>query len=197
MPGSAYFLLNGTDASLFGSSISSAGNFDAASSGISEFILGSAGDGSVGATILTGFDSGVGTGILADGSNLARITFETSVFGDQAGFEVIGGVDVNGDSIDDVALLSDSALYVIYGGVTALNSNLTEADLSFSDFEQCYDYLAESPFGQQAAVFAKDVEACAPLFRGAILLLLRPLLMKRLPLSTIRSRQRERRLLRR
>ncbi|MCH2168257.1 MAG: VCBS domain-containing protein [Oceanicola sp.] len=130
MPGSAYFLLNGTDAGLFGSSISSAGNFDAASSGISEFIIGSAGDSSVGATILTGFDSGVGTGILADGSNLARITFETSVSGDQAGFEVIGGVDVNGDSIDDVALLSDSALYVIYGGVTALNSNLTEADLT-------------------------------------------------------------------
>jgi hypothetical protein len=99
MPGSAYFLLNGTDASLFGSSVSSAGNFDAASSGISEFIIGSAGDSSVGATILTGF-------------------------------EVIGGIDVNGDSIDDVALLSDSALYVIYGGITALNSNLTEADLT-------------------------------------------------------------------
>ena len=33
----------------------------------------------------------------------------------------------------------------------------------FSDFEQCYDYLAESPFGQQAAVFAKDVGKCAPL----------------------------------
>merc|ERR1711988_1442146 len=34
---------------------------------------------------------------------------------------------------------------------------------SFSTFEQCYEYLAESPFGQQAAVFAKDTTKCAPL----------------------------------
>ena len=34
---------------------------------------------------------------------------------------------------------------------------------SFSNFEQCYQYLAESPFGQQAAVFTKDVPKCAPL----------------------------------
>merc|ERR1711988_1437236 len=33
----------------------------------------------------------------------------------------------------------------------------------FSAFEQCYDYLAESPFGQQAALFTKDVTKCAPL----------------------------------
>merc|ERR1719164_66208 len=33
----------------------------------------------------------------------------------------------------------------------------------FSTFEQCYEYLAESPFGQQAAVFTKDVDKCAPL----------------------------------
>merc|ERR1719454_640177 len=34
---------------------------------------------------------------------------------------------------------------------------------SFSSFDQCYQYLAESPFGQQAAVFTKDVQKCAPL----------------------------------
>jgi len=33
----------------------------------------------------------------------------------------------------------------------------------FSTFEQCYEYLAESPFGQQAAVFTANVEKCAPL----------------------------------
>ena len=33
----------------------------------------------------------------------------------------------------------------------------------FSTFDECYDYLAESPFGQQAAVFAKDVSKCGPL----------------------------------
>jgi len=33
----------------------------------------------------------------------------------------------------------------------------------FSTFDECYDYLAESTFGQQAAVFAKDVDKCAPL----------------------------------
>jgi len=33
----------------------------------------------------------------------------------------------------------------------------------FSTFEQCYEYLAESPFGQQAAVFTKDTLKCAPL----------------------------------
>merc|ERR1711988_1690578 len=33
----------------------------------------------------------------------------------------------------------------------------------FSTFEECYDYLAESPFGQQAAIFTKDVDKCAPL----------------------------------
>jgi len=33
----------------------------------------------------------------------------------------------------------------------------------FSTFEQCYEYLAESPFGQQAALFTKDVPKCAPL----------------------------------
>jgi len=33
----------------------------------------------------------------------------------------------------------------------------------FSTFEQCYSYLAESPFGQQAAVFTGDPEKCAPL----------------------------------
>jgi len=34
---------------------------------------------------------------------------------------------------------------------------------TFSSFDQCYEYLAESPFGQQAALFAKDVTKCAPL----------------------------------
>ena len=33
----------------------------------------------------------------------------------------------------------------------------------FTTFDECYEYLADSPFGQQAAVFAKDVGACAPL----------------------------------
>jgi len=33
----------------------------------------------------------------------------------------------------------------------------------FSTFDQCYEYLAESPFGQQAALFTKDVPKCAPL----------------------------------
>jgi len=33
----------------------------------------------------------------------------------------------------------------------------------FTTFDECYSYLAESPFGQQAAVFAKDVDKCAPL----------------------------------
>jgi glyceraldehyde-3-phosphate dehydrogenase (NADP+) len=33
----------------------------------------------------------------------------------------------------------------------------------FSTFEQCYEYLAESPFGQQAALFTKNVDKCAPL----------------------------------
>ena len=33
----------------------------------------------------------------------------------------------------------------------------------FSNFEQCYDYLAASPFGQQAAVFCSDVKKCEPL----------------------------------
>ena len=33
----------------------------------------------------------------------------------------------------------------------------------FTTFDECYEYLAESPFGQQAAVFAKDVNKCAPL----------------------------------
>jgi glyceraldehyde-3-phosphate dehydrogenase (NADP+) len=33
----------------------------------------------------------------------------------------------------------------------------------FSSFGQVYDYLAESPFGQQAAVFAKDVSKIGPL----------------------------------
>ena len=33
----------------------------------------------------------------------------------------------------------------------------------FSTFDDCYAYLSESPFGQQAAVFTKDVQKCAPL----------------------------------
>jgi len=33
----------------------------------------------------------------------------------------------------------------------------------FSTFEQCYDYLEESTFGQQAAVFCGDSAKCAPL----------------------------------
>jgi len=33
----------------------------------------------------------------------------------------------------------------------------------FSTYEQVYDYLAESPFGQQAAIFAKDVSKIGPL----------------------------------
>ena len=33
----------------------------------------------------------------------------------------------------------------------------------FSTFDDCYAYLAESTFGQQAAVFAKDVNAVGPL----------------------------------
>ena len=33
----------------------------------------------------------------------------------------------------------------------------------FTTFDECYEYLAESPFGQQAALFAKDVDKCAPL----------------------------------
>lgn len=33
----------------------------------------------------------------------------------------------------------------------------------FSTFEQCYEYLAESPFGQQAALFTKNVDKCTPL----------------------------------
>jgi len=34
---------------------------------------------------------------------------------------------------------------------------------SFSTFDQCYEYLAESTFGQQAAVFCGDANKCAPL----------------------------------
>lgn len=36
----------------------------------------------------------------------------------------------------------------------------------FSSFDECYSYLAESPFGQQAAVFTKNPAKCAPLMEA-------------------------------
>lgn len=132
MAGSAYFFLNGEDSDGLGSSVFTAGNFDAGGSGISEFIVGTSGDDAVGAVILSGFDSGVGAGILQDASNLDRITFTSSILGDGTGTAVLGGFDFNGDGISDVAIGAPGSgkVFVIYGGATVMGADLTEADLT-------------------------------------------------------------------
>lgn len=133
MAGSAYFVLEGADGDGLGASIGTAGNFDAGSSGIDEFIVGSSNENGLGVIILTGVSSDA-IGIPQDGSQLTQITFSTPE-GEGTGAVVLGGYDFNGDGIADVAISApeandgDGAVYVIYGGATALNTNLTAADL--------------------------------------------------------------------
>jgi len=133
MAGSAYFVLEGADGDGLGASIGTAGNFDAGGSGIDEFIIGSSNTNGLGVIILTGASSDV-DGIPDESAVLGQIKFTTPA-GEGAGAVVLGGYDFNNDGVADVAISAPEAndgagaVYVIYGSATALNDDLSAADL--------------------------------------------------------------------
>ena len=133
MTGSAYFVLEGADGDGLGSSIGTAGNFDAGASGIQEFLIGTNNINEIGAVIYTGASYSV-NGIPVDGAGLTHNPFITSA-GEATGVSVIGGYDFNNDGFVDVAISASEAnagagaVYVIYGSTAALSADLSAADL--------------------------------------------------------------------
>lgn len=171
MTRSAFFKLEGAALDAFGSGVATAGNFDGGASGISEFVLGAAGDGTTGATIYSGVDSAVGDGVLADGSSFAALSFVTGEAGDGAGATVLGGFDFNGDGITDVAVAAPEStggsgkVYVIYGSSAPLTGTVTLSDLGSRVTEISFADVS----GLGAALAAGDVnnDGIDDLFIGA------------------------------
>jgi len=170
MAGSAYFVLEGALGDGLGASIGTAGNFDAGGSGIDEFIVGSSNENGLGVIILTGSSNDT-DGIEGGGTNLDRITFSTPA-GEGTGAVVLGGYDFNGDGITDVAISApdanagDGAVYVIYGGATALNENLTAADLDGTNGIVINGLSGSDGFGESLSAQARDGQSDL-LFIGA------------------------------
>ena len=158
MASSAYFILEGTSGEGLGASISGAGDF-AQQSGPDEFIIGTRNFSALGAIIFEGSSFST-NGIEADASNLGYVRILTNT-GEGTGTVVLGGYDIDGDGFDDVLISAplagsaDGAVYVLYGGETALDRsdlNISTSPLDGTNGSLINGFDSVDGFGSSLAV---------------------------------------------